>query len=97
MRQPCLFDTLVLISKWKGLHDERVRKKLDTEFNFLLTRLGSASSYVAGSHHGNSDLFCVKGPGCQPRNNEHRHSGVFFLRCPTDGGWQHQQVGGSRV
>ncbi len=31
-RQSCLFDTLVWTSKWKELHDERVRKKLVTEF-----------------------------------------------------------------
>ena len=52
---------------------------------------------VVGSHHGNSDLLCVKGPVCQPTNNEHRHSGVVFWRCLTDGGRQHQQVNGSRV
>jgi hypothetical protein len=44
MRQSHLFDTLVWFSKWKELHDERVMKKLATEFIFLLMRLGSASS-----------------------------------------------------
>ena len=33
MRQSRLFDTLVWFSKWEELHDERVRKKLATEFN----------------------------------------------------------------
>jgi hypothetical protein len=45
MRQFCLLDTLVWLSRWKELHDERVRKKLASEFIFLLKRLGSASSH----------------------------------------------------
>jgi hypothetical protein len=45
MRQSCLFDTLVWFSKWKELHDERVRKKLATESIFSLMRLSSASSH----------------------------------------------------
>ncbi len=30
-------------------------------------------------------------------NTEHRHSGVVFWRCLTDGGQQHQQIDDSRV
>jgi hypothetical protein len=44
VRQSHLFDTLVWFFKWKELRDERVRKKLATEFIFSLMRLGSASS-----------------------------------------------------
>ncbi len=37
-----------------------------------------------------SVLQCDEGREYQPTINEHRHRGVFFWRCPTDGGWQHQ-------
>ena len=35
MRQTRLLDTLVWFSRWKELHDERVRAKLATEYNFF--------------------------------------------------------------
>jgi hypothetical protein len=100
MRQSCLLDNLVWFAKWKELHDERVRMKLTTEFIFFAGETLFCIMHqviVAGSHHGNSNLLCVKGPVCQPTNNEHRQSGVVFWRCPTDGGRQHQQVNRSRV
>jgi hypothetical protein len=98
MRQSCLLDTLVWFSRCKELHDEKVRKKLATEFIFFAEKeLVLHQVIVAGSHQGNSDLLCVKGPEYQPMNNEHRYSGVVFWRCQTDGGWQHQQVDGGRV
>jgi hypothetical protein len=35
MQQTYLLDTLVWFSRWKELHDERVRVKLATEYNFF--------------------------------------------------------------
>jgi hypothetical protein len=38
MRQTCLLDTLVWFSRWKKLHDERVRVKLATKYNFFANK-----------------------------------------------------------
>ena len=42
-------------------------------------------------------IYCVlKGQSINPIN-EHWYSRIVFLGCPTDGGWQHQQVDHDRV
>ena len=43
-RQTSLLETLAGFSRWKELHDKRVKEKHATEYNFLQMNLGSASN-----------------------------------------------------
>ncbi len=45
---------------------------------------------AAGARHTNSYFLCDEGWEYQPTDNEHWHSGLFFWRCPADGGRQHR-------
>jgi hypothetical protein len=43
-QQTSLSETLALFSRWKELHDKRVKEKHATEYIFLQMKLGSASN-----------------------------------------------------
>jgi hypothetical protein len=98
MRQTCLLDTLVWFSRWKELHDERVRVKLATEYNFFANKTWFCIKSLLLAHITVIQLYCVmKGESISPRLMNTDTVEWFFWRCPTDGGWQHQQVDGGWV
>ena len=67
MRQSCLFDTLVWFSKWKELHDERVRKKLATEFNFFANETWFCIKSLLLAHTTVIQIYCAsKGQSVSP-------------------------------
>ena len=58
--QTSLLEMLAWFSKWKELHDKRVKEEHATNSFFLQMKLGSASNH-AGTCHGHAHLLCDKG------------------------------------
>jgi hypothetical protein len=68
MRQTRLLDTLVWFSQWKELHDERVRAKLATEYNFFANETWFCIKPLLLAHITVAQIYCVmKGESISPR------------------------------
>jgi hypothetical protein len=68
MRQTRLLDTLVWFSRWKELHDERVRAKLATEYNFFANETWFCIKSLLLAHITVVQIYCVmKGESISPR------------------------------
>ena len=82
MRQSCLFDTLVWFSKWEELHDERVRKKLATEFNVFTNETWFCIKSLLLAHITVIQIYCVsKGQSVSPRTMN-TDTVEWFLEMP---------------
>jgi hypothetical protein len=69
MRQTCLLDTLIWFSRWKKLHDERVRVKLATEYNFFANEAWFCIKSLLLAHITVIQLYSVmKGESISPRS-----------------------------
>jgi hypothetical protein len=89
MRQTRLLDTLVWFSRWKELHDERVRAKLATEYNFFANETWFCIKSLLLAHITVIQIYCVmKGESISPRTMNTDTVEWFF-------GDARQMVGGS--
>jgi hypothetical protein len=89
MRQSRLLDTLVWFSRWKELHDERVRKKLATEFMFFAEETWFCIKSLLLAHITVIQIYCVsKGQSISPQTMHTDTVECFF-------GDARQMVGGS--
>jgi hypothetical protein len=59
MRQTCLLDTLVWFSRWKELHDDRMRLKLATEYNFFANKTWFCIKSLLLAHIAVIQIYCV--------------------------------------
>ena len=59
MRQTCLLDTFVWFSRWKELHDDRVRLKLATEYNFFANKTWFCIKSLLLAHIAVIQIYCV--------------------------------------
>jgi hypothetical protein len=89
MQQTRLLDTLVWFSRWKDLHDERVRAKLATEYNFFANKTWFCIKSLLLAHITVIQIYCVmKGESISPRTMNTDTVEWFF-------GDARQMVGGS--
>jgi hypothetical protein len=59
MRQTRLLDTLVWFSRWKKLHDERVKVKLATRYNFFANETWFCIKSLLLAHVTKIQINCV--------------------------------------
>ena len=89
MRQTRLLDTLVWFSRWKDLHNERVRAKLATEYNFFANETWFCIKSLLLAHITVNQIYCVmNGKSISPRTMNTDTVECFF-------GDARQMVGGS--
>jgi hypothetical protein len=90
MRQTCLLDTLVWFSRWKKLHDERVRVKLATEYIFFANETWFCIKSLLLAHITVIQIYCVMDNKSISPRRKNTDTAVkwFFLDAP-------QMVGGS--
>jgi hypothetical protein len=88
-RQTSLLETLAWFSGWKELHDERVRLKLATEYNFFANKTWFCIKALLMAHITVIQIYCVmKGESISPRTMNTDTVEWFF-------GDARQMVGGS--
>ncbi len=89
-RQTSLLETLAWFSRWKELHDKRVKEKLATEYNFFANETWFCIKLLLLGHVAVMHIYCViKGKSISPRTMNTDTVEWVFWGCSTDGWRQH--------
>ncbi len=97
-RQTHLLETLAWFSRWKELHDKRVKEKHATEYNFFANESWFCIKSLLLGHAAVMYIYCgvIKGKSISPRTIMNTDTVEWYFGDDR-GWWQHQQVDSNRI